>query len=655
MAKFRLALLCLVLGIALPGTSILLRATASLEREVATRHETVAKRLFDEMERSLSDFLLREESRAAVEYDRALADSISVGGVGRALAGLEEPFVLGWFTVSAGGAPRIAPRELVARDRVARAVADTLMAPARSGAVTSSDESGSDAVDPDRTAAARAEVSRKRATQMARAERKEALALAPDPGRTRALGRKGAEQASSEAEDSASPEPSAYGVLQSLNRAGSQRSERQSKALRRSEAPSPLSDREGEERFVAPDLRGPGHEDPDAAPEMPRESIPGEAREDRLARSTGLIVDPMVGRPAGQDTLVLARSVWRAGSFERQGLVLDRPRLVAWLQQRVIEETGLVDQAGLALASEGVSFEAVTSGYAYLHRFAEPFDEVVARLDLAALPGLDATRTIYWLALLLVATVALGVFAVDRMVRVVLDYSQRRSDFVAAVSHELKTPLTAIRMYGEMLRDGLVPSDAKRLEYYETITAESERLSRLIDNVLEFSRLEQDRRELEWVVGGLAETLRSVARTLEPHAREAGFELAVEIEEGLPRVRYDRDALTQIVFNLVDNACKYADGSRSKRVTIVLDRAEGGGVALRLRDGGPGVPEDEIGRIFEPFYRRGEELTRTTKGTGIGLALVRELAEKMGGRVRARRPAEGGFEVVVDLPSAERD
>jgi signal transduction histidine kinase len=220
---------------------------------------------------------------------------------------------------------------------------------------------------------------------------------------------------------------------------------------------------------------------------------------------------------------------------------------------------------------------------------------------------------------------------------------------VAAVSHELRTPLTAIRMYAEMLRDGLVASESKRAEYYETITDESERLSRLIDNVLEFSRLEQDRPPPDLVIGGLEDVVREAVSKLAAHARREGFEIELDCADDLPRVGYDRDAMTQIVFNLVDNAIKYARDAERKSIAIRLVVA-GPNVELRVRDWGPGAPSDQLERIFEPFYRVGEELTRTTEGTGIGLALVRELARGMGARVRAETPPGGGLEVVVDMP-----
>jgi signal transduction histidine kinase len=234
---------------------------------------------------------------------------------------------------------------------------------------------------------------------------------------------------------------------------------------------------------------------------------------------------------------------------------------------------------------------------------------------------------------------------------VVVSFAERRSNFVAAVSHELKTPLTAIRMYGEMLRDGMVPSDAKRSEYYRHITVESERLSRLINNVLEFSRLEKGTREVALAVGAVAPVVRDVAELLRSHVEEQGFELRLEVDADLPPVRFERDALMQVLWNLVDNAIKYAREASPKQIVL---RAwhDSGGVHISVRDYGPGVPARHLGKIFEPFYRGESELTRRSKGTGLGLALVRGLVERMGARVSGHNIADGGFEVEIVFRSA---
>jgi signal transduction histidine kinase len=221
---------------------------------------------------------------------------------------------------------------------------------------------------------------------------------------------------------------------------------------------------------------------------------------------------------------------------------------------------------------------------------------------------------------------------------------------VSAVSHELKTPLTAVRMYGEMLRDGMVESTEQRQAYYETITLEAERLSRLINNVLELSQLERNTRQVNLSVGDVSQAVREAVSMLRPHAEREGFTLEVSAAPNLPAARFDRDALTQILFNLLDNALKYGSSAEERRISVRCEPSEAGGVRIAVADRGPGVAPEQLAAIFEPFYRGENELTRKKQGTGIGLALVRGLAERMRGKVEGRNLAPG-FEVRVELPA----
>jgi signal transduction histidine kinase len=613
MKKIRWTLLLLALGIALPAGLIVQRAIASLELESAIRHEAVAERIFDEMERSLSGFLLREESRPPTDYAPVSLSSESFpepspgAELRRAeFADVDEPFIVGWFSLDVVGRARTLAIQPGDAQRVANAVRNTL-------------------------------------GPHAPLERIDTLAeaSAPAPGRTRLLKKDRFERAESAAADEeAVAESSAYDVFQSLNRAQRLRSERQDKALQKSSS------------------RGVGKAEAPTALESPRtmrvlaQAGALEAEKLRADDDTAFAeieasgIDPLIGRSTPNGDIVLARSVWQGSNVERQGLVLDRAALVAWLETRVLAESGLSNRVQIKFGAPALLGPQAEIPRRYLHRFAEPFEALIARLDLDALPGLGSERPIYALALLLTLVATIGFYTVHRMTRVVVDYAERRSNFVAAVSHELKTPLTSIRMYGEMLRDGLVSSDEKRAEYYTTITDESERLSRLIDNVLEFSRLEQNRRDLNLVVGSLSDAIRDATEKLRTHIEREGFHLKLDLDGGLPAVQFDRDGVTQLVFNLVDNALKYARHAETREIEIGL-HLENDRVELRVRDFGPGVPDDQLRRVFEPFYRIGEELTRTTEGTGIGLALVKELAEGMGAFVFGRNASGGGFEVCI--------
>ena len=208
--------------------------------------------------------------------------------------------------------------------------------------------------------------------------------------------------------------------------------------------------------------------------------------------------------------------------------------------------------------------------------------------------------------------------------------SALKSEFVANVSHELKTPLALVRMFAEMLQSGRVQTDAKRQEYLDIIVRESERLSALIENVLDFARLERGRGSYEFAEGDVGDAVTRAANVYRYRAEREGMRLAVDVEPNLPRARIDERAIQLAVVNLVDNALKYAPDGKE---IVVRASSEGDSVRVDVVDHGPGVPTDERQRIFERFVRltarTGESQVR---GSGIGLALVKHIAESHGGR-----------------------
>ena len=361
----------------------------------------------------------------------------------------------------------------------------------------------------------------------------------------------------------------------------------------------------------------------------------------------------MTGSVLDAQHLLLFRTVLRQSRGYRQGLVIDVPHFSRWLGHRAVGSSGLDGRAELRFGTVFAPPPEIpaTSHYAYRRRFADPFADLSATLELQGLQGFGGGSYVLALSALLVLVGALGLLAMYRMVAVALRFAERRSNFAAAVSHELKTPLTAIRMYAEMLRDGMVDSDEKRHEYYEAMTNESERLSRLIHNVLEFSQLEKGRRELASEVGPLEPVVCETERLLRTHVEHEGFSLEVEVEPGLPSVRFDRDALLQVLFNLVDNALKYAVQADDKRISLRCER-DAGGVRICVRDHGPGVAAQKLSKVFEPFYRVEAELTRRTKGTGIGLALVQGLVLAMDGQVSAENVEPSGLRVSIRFAAA---
>jgi two-component system phosphate regulon sensor histidine kinase PhoR len=360
---------------------------------------------------------------------------------------------------------------------------------------------------------------------------------------------------------------------------------------------------------------------------------------------------PFSAVDVGSDTLVFARPRGTSGRYE--GFVVDTRALVSTLKARVLEARGLgevaeVTETGNArsLRSSAYGRSAMDRPYVLTHRFAPPFDSVTGTLRLRPLEEPAESTLLGRLGLLLAVCVLGGLYAVYRMTATQVQFAERRGNFVSAVTHELKTPLTAIRMYAEMLEQGLVDDPNKQHEYHRTITSESERLSRLINNVLELSRIEH-RRTLPLREGDIRQVVREAVEVLRPHAEREGFRLETDIAETLPSVAHDPDALRQVLFNLIDNALKYGKEADEKRITVRCE-PYGGGVRLVVRDRGPGVQPEHLNTIFEPFFRGERELVRRHPGTGIGLALVKGMVQGMHGRVSGHN-VERGFEVWVEL------
>jgi two-component system, OmpR family, phosphate regulon sensor histidine kinase PhoR len=244
--------------------------------------------------------------------------------------------------------------------------------------------------------------------------------------------------------------------------------------------------------------------------------------------------------------------------------------------------------------------------------------------------------------------------------------SALKSEFVANVSHELKTPLALVRMFAEMLQSGRVASDAKKKEYLDIIVRESERLSALIENVLDFARLERGRGSYDFAEADLGDAVTRAANVYRYRAEREGVKLVLDVEPALPRARIDERAIQLAVINLVDNALKYAPGG--KAITI---RACGhdGGVRIDVSDEGPGVAAEDRHRIFERFVRltssredkggdRGSVPPRASRppqsparGSGIGLALVKHIAESHGGRAWVESELGRGSTFTFTIPA----
>jgi signal transduction histidine kinase len=258
-------------------------------------------------------------------------------------------------------------------------------------------------------------------------------------------------------------------------------------------------------------------------------------------------------------------------------------------------------------------------------------------------------RVFYGGALALVLGVTFfGAFLLWRDVRRELRLADLRSQFVSSVSHELKTPLTAIRMFAETLRLGRADGTT-RDEYLDTIVNESERLTRLLNNVLDFSKIEQGRKAYRLDYASLAEVGRAAARAMAYPLEQHGFVLRLEIDESVPAARVDADALEQAILNLLTNAMKYSGDGRE--IDLRLTR-EGGQAIISVRDCGVGIPLHEQTRIFEKFYRVQTPENQRIPGTGLGLTLVDHIARAHEGSVRVDSTPGQGSTFSIRVPFA---
>ncbi len=222
-----------------------------------------------------------------------------------------------------------------------------------------------------------------------------------------------------------------------------------------------------------------------------------------------------------------------------------------------------------------------------------------------------------------------------------------KSDFVANVSHELRTPLSLIRLYAETLELGRLPNQEKHQEYFRIIRKESERLTALINNILDFSRIEAGKKEYNFQETNLAELVRNTLESYLFQIEQHGFTFRENIADNLPVLRVDREAMARSLLNLVNNAIKY---SRSEKYLAVNLYQANGSVRLEVIDHGIGIPRTEQPKIFEKFYRVEDPLVHNTKGSGLGLSLVRHIVQAHGGRISVESIPGQGSKFVIDLP-----
>lgn len=380
-------------------------------------------------------------------------------------------------------------------------------------------------------------------------------------------------------------------------------------------------------------------------------------------------VEPISLTVFDDDHLVLYRNVWRGGERLIQGAVLHEATFIDKVVEEPFVKTSLANMSQLLVAFQddvlhvyGGANEArylsntdsLTGSLLFKTNLSVPFSQYSLIFNITSLPLGTSIKFLSWVSAVLLCVLISGCFFMYRFGLGQIELNQQQQDFVSAVSHELKTPLTSIRMYSEMLKNGWA-SDEKKLGYYQYIHGESERLSRLIDNVLQLARINRNSTETKLESLQVSELMTNIISAVSSLVDNAEYQLNQYFEPSAMNatVVASHDAVMQIAINLVDNAVKFSRHCEIKAIDIRCNQLSDGRIEVGIRDYGPGIEPTQMKKIFDLFYRTENELTRETVGTGIGLALVQQLATSMDAKIDARN-CNPGVEFTITWPSSEQ-
>jgi signal transduction histidine kinase len=341
--------------------------------------------------------------------------------------------------------------------------------------------------------------------------------------------------------------------------------------------------------------------------------------------------------------------------------------------EQVLEASSIPPHFGWSVSVNGRKLTRQTTTETALASSTAPLrgsggSELTATIWLAD-PGLlyarQRTRTLWFGALIAVSAAAVlcGAVTAWRGFNEQQRLSEMKSNFVSSVSHEMRAPIAAVRLMAEELVDRESPDPVKAAEYHSYILQECRRLSALLENVLDFSRHEQGRKQYRIEPTDLVSVVDETLRVMRPYAADRKVPIERRLDGEPVEIDVDAAAMQQVLVNLLDNAIKHSPAGATVEVTLVYPRPHPGvnpnprsisnGAAtfqLSVQDEGPGIPPEEQRLIFQRFYRRGTELRRETQGIGLGLAIVQYVVEAHGGKARVESRVGHGSRFIVDLP-----
>lgn len=330
-----------------------------------------------------------------------------------------------------------------------------------------------------------------------------------------------------------------------------------------------------------------------------------------------------------------------------------KDQLIPQILKEITKESGLTiqiaDEKGVTILTGQEEITSTGSLQMNFRQFPLPWKLVAAYSETKTLEGTSNRELIFFgvLLLFILGLMLLGVILIVRDINREAETTRQKTEFVHTISHELKTPLTLIRLYGETLQRKGNLSEEEKQDCYEIITKESERLTHLINNVLDFSRIEMGRKEFDFKEGDLVEVIDETLEAYRYHLEKKGFVVRKELADDLPPISFDAEAMASVLINLLSNAMKFS--LHDKEVTVRLFAAERN-VVLQVADKGVGIPKTDLSRIFQRFYQAENKVISERRGSGLGLTLVKHITEAHGGSVMVESEIGKGSTFRISLP-----
>ncbi len=633
----RIKLLILLFGVTLmvPLTWLILHTYASLKQEEISRLHFFATELFAQMEDALAAKIFSEESRSADAYhignDSPLPSTskVSKGENASGFDSPSEPFIIGYLQNNPDGSfqsPQLSDRSKDADTRKQLERINTIFNQKKYRLPERSEDSSPSPV----TAKER---------QSAGTFAEKYISQTPNPRQKVYLGRKSkrTEEITASQAVKLAPKKSELLLEEEMADSGPVAGTLSAASAEAERRYAQATDDEADQAF-------------DDSPPT-NDSLEKSALKVEVTPFQAVLIDDA--------TLFIFRRVIFRNQVYRQGFAVAAKPLVEYLSATFFlsQPMARFTQLQFNLQNGGTSqpserFGAVVSApeFSLNHAFPAPFEFISAQLTCQNIPASAARSTLNRIVLALLAVSGLGIATIYQAVHSVVDLSERRARFVASVTHELKTPLTNINLYIEMLQQGIAASKEKEQLYYQILSSESTRLSRLINNVLELSRLEKKQRAYNLIEGDFDDVITEVSALFQAKLKQEEYTFTVKTRPERP-FAYDREIMIQILINLIENSLKFGRNATQREIELDIVQNQRS-THISVSDYGPGIPRRQLKKVFTDFYRVKSADRQTIPGTGIGLALVKKFIAAQGGRVEAANRASGsGCIITVTLPT----